>query len=443
MAQQILNPNSTQPNDKLGDTPWDYTAKINSNFSQLFSNNLDSVIVVNQANAAIELGGVIDSTKTYLIDGKIDMGSVSITVPAGGIVLSGYSLNTSGLFSSADNYTMFVSESIAIGSGDVLGADFYMSVTGNNSKIYNLYSSDSFGAIEFYRINYIDCTSLGDLYDYRQGLEEGTGRFGGSPALTLHGIWLGGFRISTSIVRGLSAGMTGALFQEGVLFEMRSRFLTDINCDLPASAALIDFSPRNLPNSSTLQLKGCEITRGGSYDASDASITPNVANSDLCSYWKQNNGLINTFVGGNTSITSEATTVISAASTYYDLGGVFFAGDLQHFSGGASGTLTHLGANPIEFEITSSLVIEGSSNNEITVRFVKWEDSTSTFVNLDYTAQTRQINNLQGGRDVAYFTILTGTTLKENDYLKIQVRNNSATSNVTAETGSFYRIQER
>ena len=54
-------------------------------------------------------------------------------------------------------------------------------------------------AFEFTRVNYINCTSLGDIYDYRQGLESGTGRFGGSPSLTLHGVWVGGYRITTSV----------------------------------------------------------------------------------------------------------------------------------------------------------------------------------------------------------------------------------------------------
>ena len=77
------------------------------------SNALDGRIVVNQSNVATTLGGVIDSTKEYFIDGVIDMGTIQITVPATGLSLKGYNFEVSKLFSTEDNYTMFISESIA------------------------------------------------------------------------------------------------------------------------------------------------------------------------------------------------------------------------------------------------------------------------------------------------------------------------------------------
>ena len=46
MAQQILNPNSLAPDDRLGDTPWDYTAKINSNTTELYDRVRELVDVV-------------------------------------------------------------------------------------------------------------------------------------------------------------------------------------------------------------------------------------------------------------------------------------------------------------------------------------------------------------------------------------------------------------
>ena len=404
---------------------------------------LDNIIVVNQSNVATTLGGTIDSTKEYFLDGIIDMGTTQITVPTTGMTIRGYSFDLSGLTSSENNYTMFISESIAIGSGNVLGFDYYVSVTGTSSKVYELYDATGFNAFEFQRVNYIDCTSLGDIYDYRQGLETGTGRFGGSPSLTLHGLWRGGYRITTSIVRSLAGTMTEPLFKEGLLFQMNSRFLTDINCDLPTLAPLLDFQALNFPNSSTLQLKGCEITRDGSYQAGDTNITPNINKRELPCYWKGNNGLPNTFVGGTTQVTSEELTVVSSGSTYYNIEGIFTGNGLEHFEASADGKLTHLGVNPREFEVTASITLESTQNNELTIRFRKWDDSLSSFINLDYTAQTRPVNNLQGGRDVAFFTIANGVILDQNDYIQLQVRNNSGNQNVTMESGSFFRLQER
>ena len=276
MAQQTINTGSTA-NDGTGDTLRDAFIKTNDNFTELYSEFLQNRIVVTQDNVATTLGGTIDSTKQYFLDGIIDMGTTQITVPPTGMTIIGLSFDISGLISSENSYTMFVSESIAIGSGNLLGADYFVSVTGAGSKVYELYDATGFNAFEFQRINYNDCTSLGDIYDYRQGLESGTGRFGGSPSLTLHGIWLGGFRITTSIVRGLSSAMTEPLFKAGTLFQMNSRFLTDINCDLPALAPFCDFIPADFPNESTVQFKGVIMTRDGVSNSGDTNITPNLS----------------------------------------------------------------------------------------------------------------------------------------------------------------------
>ena len=443
MAREIIGTGTT-PNDGTGDVLLDAFTKVNANFLELYSfPSLDNIVICNQSNKNTTLGGTIDSTKEYFIDGIIDMGTTQITVPTTGLTLRGYSFDISGLTSSENNYTMFISESIAIGSGSVLGFDYYVSVTGTSSKVYELYDATGFNAFEFQRVNYIDCTSLGDIYDYRQGLESGTGRFGGSPSLTLHGIWLGGYRITTSIVRSMSDTTTEPIFKEGLLFEMRSRFLTDINCDLGDLQPLLDFQASNFPSSSTLQLKGCEITRGGNYNADDSNITPNIDRGALACFWKNNNGLPNTFVGGTNAIVSEETTIVSAGSTYYTLEGVFLGNGLQHFTASSDGKMTHIGVNPREFEITASLVLESTQNNSLTVRFRRWDNSASAFVDLDYTEQTRVVNNLQGGRDVAYFNINVGGVLDQDDFLQIQVKNNSGNNNVIAENGSFFRVQER
>ena len=439
MAIQTINVGAT-PNDGTGDSIRDSMIKVNNNFLQ---SSLDKIVICNQDNKAVTLGGTIDSTKEYFIDGIIDMGTTQITVPTTGLTLRGYSFDISGLMSSENNYTMFISETSAIGSGNLLGIDYYVSVTGTNSKVYELYDATGFNAFEFQRINYIACTSLGDIHDYRQGLEGGTGRFGGSPSLTLHGTWLGGYRITTSIVRSMSDITTEPLFKEGTSFVMNSRFLTDINCDLGDLQPLHDFQASNFPNSSTLQLKGCEITRGGNYNADDSNITPNIDRGALACFWKNNNGLPNTFVGGTNVIVSEDVTTVSSGSTYYTLEGVFLGNGLQHFTASADGKLTHVGVNPREFEVTANLVLESTQNNSLTVRFRRWDDSESVFVNLDYTEQTRVVNNLQGGRDVAYFNVNVGAVLDQNDFLQIQVKNNNGNNNITAENGSFFRVQER
>ena len=402
-------------------------------------NQIENRIIVNQANKDTTIGGVIDSTKVYFLDGIIDMGSTSITIPPTGMTIRGDSFDVSGLTSTADNYTMFVSETIAIGSGNLLGVDYFITVSGASSKVYEIYDATGFNAFEFQRINYNDCTSLGDIYDYRQGLEGGSGRFGGSPSLTLHGLWLGGFRITTSIVRSLDSAMTEPLFKAGTLFQMNSRFLTDINCDLPALAPFMDFGPANFPNESTVQFKGVIMTRGGISNSDDSNITPNFTASNLSCDWDNNIGMNNTFVGGTLTNTAEAVSTIAVIGIGVDMAGTWTSSDLQHFDSPASNELRHLGNDPKDFRVAFSLVIDGAANDTIGIELVKDDGVTPT---IEFT-QTRVINNLQGARDVAYFTGAFNVRLDKNDLVVWQVTNLTSTANVTLELDSAWSLEER
>ena len=423
----------TVANDGTGDS-------LRGAFIKINGIALENRIVVTQENVSTTLGGVIDSTKEYFLDGVIDLGTTQITVPTTGIALRGYSFDLSGLTSSEDNYTMFISESEIIGSGNLLGADYFISVLGAGSKVYELNDATGFNAFELARINYIECTDLGDIYDYRQGLEEGTGRFGGSPSLTLHGLWRGGYRITTSIVRGLSGMMTKPLFKEGLLFQMNSRFLTDINCDLPTLAPFCDFKTSNFINPSTVQLKGAIFTRDDAFKPNDTNIFPNLTASDLACDWDNNIGLPNTFVGGSLNNTSEVETVINTQGTAEDLNGTFAAIDLQHFDSPANGRLRHLGINPREYTVSFDFVVDGQQGAELEVFLVKIDSLAN--VTVEYT-QKRVVNNLQGGRDVTYFNGQTSIILNQNDFVLWQIANSTGTQNCTLELDSSWIVKER
>lgn len=394
----------------------------------------DNIVIVRQASDLAN----IDSTKEYFLDGIIDMGTQSIEVPATGMTLRGYSFDLSGLTSSENNYTMFTSP--VGGSGNILGADYYMSVTGAGSQVYDLTDATGFNAFEFAQINYINCTSLGEINGYRQGLESGSGRFGGSPSLTLSGTWLGGYRITTTIIRSLAGTMTEPVFKAGTGFTMGSRFLTDINCDLPTLAPFCDFSTSNFPNPSTVQVKGAIFSRDGAFDASDANIFPNLSESDLPCDWDNNIGIPNTFVGGNIVNTAESATTITTQNVAVDLNGTFTASDLQHFDSPANGRLRHTGINPREYTVSFDFILEGIQNGEYELFLIKID--TSANVSVEYR-QIRVINNLQGGRDVAYYNGQTSVILNQNDFVFWQVANITGTQNCTLEADSSWSVKER
>lgn len=389
-----------------------------------------------------QLSGALDSTKEYFLDGVIDFtgSGLSIEVPEGGLYLRGYNFDISGIKCDDDNYTLFTSP--VGGSGNVLGADYLIDVNGANSRVYNLSSLTGFEAFEFTRVNYNNCTSLGIIDSYRQGLEDGTGRFGGSPSLELAGLWVGGYRITTSIARSLSPSMTEPLFKAGTGFVMQSRFLTDINVDLPASSSLLDFSTSNFPNPSTLQISGAIVTRNGVQDATDANYTPNIIAGDLSCSWSSNVGMPNTFEGGAIGIATELATNIVSTGAFVDVAASSWSvTDLQHFDNPAGGQLRHVGVNPREYKVISSMSASSNANNVLTLRVLKWDNSSSNFITV--LEQVRQVNNFSGSRDVAFFTVNINITLDQNDYVKLQVANQTSTSNITFEADGYYLVEQR
>ena len=167
-----------------------------------------------------------------------------------------------------------------------------------------------------------------------------------------------------------------------------------------------------------------------------------MAQGDLVANWKGNNGMPNTFEGGSIGVTTETATVISSTSVFVDVAATLWTtADLQHFDNPSGGQLRHLGNTPREYKVIADFTIDSASNDVLTLRVVKWDDSAST--NITVLDQSRQVNALVGGRDVAFFSININTELDQNDYVFLQVANQSSTSNATAEVDSYYIVEER
>jgi hypothetical protein len=402
----------------------------------LKSELLQSTIIV---QSAAQLSGTLSSSIGYIIDGSIDMGTTQIKVPSGGLFISGVGFGISELTSSANNYTMFVKDGVNY-SGNLFMDKIEVSVTGTSSQVFNLDNEGNFGAVELNTVNFNNCTALGELIDYRQGLETNTGRFGGTPELTLSGTWSGGYFIDTSIVRSLTDGVY-TLYKAGASFSMASRFRSNQNIDLPANVSFFNFSSINFVNPSTIQINGALVSRNGNFDSTDSNITPNIDQADIACAWSNNVGMQNTFEGGRLTVSSENLTTISSGSTWTTLNAIWASSNLEHFDSPSSGQLRHLGNSPREYKCTINFVIESQANNDLGIRLRKYDDSATSFI--DFSERRRQVNSLVGGRDVAIFNFSFNVSLDQNDYVFFQVRNNSGNQNVTLELNSDWLLEER
>ena len=389
-------------------------------------------VIVTQAG---DLAGTLDSTKQYFVDGSIDMAAQSIEVPAGGLQLSGYGFDQSLLFSSSNNFSLFTSP--VGGSGNLLITDIAIQVNGTGSKVYDLTDLDGTHAIECNIVNYNNCSSLGEITDYRQGLESGTGRLGGNPELTLSGNW-NGFRITTSIVRGISN--VTVLFKAGTGLQFSGRVLSDINCDLPATGALFDFAAANFLNDESFIIKGSFVTRQGVIDASDTTIYPNINAFSTKVIWSDNVGLPNTTKYIKANITTAIETVISEDSTYYVLAGTYTLERNSHFDMPANGVFRLLSGNGT-YNFTGDFTLRGTSGDELSIRVSKSTDNGATFPT-EIAHIIRVVNNLAGNRDVAFFPINFLEDLKAGDRVRIEIENYTAARDVTAELESFFIITQ-
>lgn len=402
---------------------------------QNVTTDLQNRIIINQLNVASILSSPLDSTKEYFIDGTIDVSGLSFDVPSNGLLLKGYAFDKSKILSSEDNYDLFVGAN----AGNIFLRSLSIEINGSNSRVFNVTSNTGFDAVELTEVNFDNCSSLGQLINYRQGLEINTGRFGSTPEIELVGNWVGGYRVDTSIVRGLS-NIT-ALFKAGAGFVYGGRVIININADLPAAGALTDFSPSNITNNESLIFSSCYVTRQGGLNTMDAGINPNITEKSIKSLWKGNVGVPNTQKFIKQNITTEVLTVISSPNTFEVLLGTWTVeAGASHFDSPANGQLRLLTGNG-KYILFGDLSIEGGQGDDIEIRVVRSSDDGVTFPDV-LDSLVRPVNSLVGGRDVALFPLKSLVELKSNDRVRLEVANRINNRNVTLEDHSSLIITE-
>jgi len=373
--------------------------------------------------------GVIDSSKEYFVDGLVDMGSTTITIPSGGISIKGYNFEISKLYSSVASHVLFTGPT----AGNVLITNCSLETTGASSSVFALTANTGFEAIEMNYVNFLDCVSLGYLDGYRQGLEFNTGRFGGTPELEFRSAWLGGYRVTTSIVRNTTNH--SGLFRAGVGFTVASRFLIGINCDLPTTGSLIDFSPVNITNDEALELYECIITRNGVRDSTDTTIHPNITEDSVKCLWTSNVGVPNTVKYLKASNTLEVLTTIASSGVLTPVLGTLTVGQASHFDSPANGEIRLLSGNGI-YQITGDYAIAGGSNDSLKLAVTMSTDDGVTFPT-ELGSIIRTVNDLKSGNDVGFFPINFIATLAKDSRIRLEVSNETDTTNVTAQLDSY------
>lgn len=370
----------------------------------------------------------LDSTKVYRVDGTIDITGYSFIVPVEGLVLQGFGFNVSFVNTAEENRAIFVSPEG--GSGDILFSDIAFTSSGTGGSVFALTDSNGFHAVECQRVNYNGCTSLGYLDGYRQGLEQGTGRFGGTPSLEFRGTWVGGYFYDTTIVRGIT-DTTYSLFKCAVGQTFDSRFRTNANIVVPANVTVFEMAPENFTAPELLQINGAQFAGPGTVLSGIDETNPVVRVQNT-------NGIKNTYVGGLWTCTATAVTTVTNTNTLYKIAGTTTAQDLEWFSLPGNNEFTLDSDKDVQIVASFTGSFSSGNNRDFEIVFRIWDNSASSYYNssaLDFSTD--------GNGNYSNLTFVSPRlTLNLNDRVEIWVKNLTDSTDITLQTNSQMILRE-
>lgn len=407
---------------------------VNSILSWIESSTKKQRIIVNEP---ADLGGSIDSTKEYYIDGVIDMtgSGVSAFIPAEGMTISGAGYKVSKIKCTDANYHLF--KSPLGGCGGFIFKNVAFEITGENSKVYgDLTPSSNFEAIELYNVNYENCVSLGKITGFRQVFASGIGFTGGTPELELDGT-MNGYKIVQS--NALQLSNLTALFKAGPSLIFTGRFSTNIKCNLPAVGAFADFTEANFADDELFEINDASFTRSNAVDYESTTIIPNITQKSLKSKWSNVTGLPSTqkyLLADILAPADEVVTSLPNADEYTFLNGSFTVIDSSHFEMSSNGIFKKLtGYDWVK--ISGDIIVEGTANDLLDLRIIRSSDGFSTFDVVRHIP--RRVNNDVGPSDSAVFPFKFGAKGAKGDEFGIQIERKAGSSgtSVTMKAGSF------
>jgi hypothetical protein len=382
-------------------------------------------------NDSSQLSGALDSNKVYILDGDIDMGATSIIVPSGGLNVSGLGFGISSLVSTKDNHTMFVTDGVSY-SGDLFITSIDIRSTGVGSKVFDLDNQGNLSAIEWNTVNFLSCTSLGEVKNYRQGLNRNISWINCKDGLTMTGAWSGGWAALDSIVVG--APLTGVLFRAGAGLLIGGSFRTNMNILQLGTAGGIfcDFSPAN-------------ITLDGGFSVAnlranpDANNFPNMPSTSVKARYRDCAGVRNTYVGASGTITTSVETVISTSGVYYSMEGSLSVDEPTWLILFEDAGIEFNSNITTAFELSGSFSFSGPNNQVLSLQLYKYTAATTTWAAASPPFQVT-LNAANRAENVSFGTFVDMT---KGDRLEFRIANISATGSITALLGGQVRLSER
>ncbi len=425
MAQQILNPNSLAPNDKLGDTPWDYTAKINDNFTELYSsvegNTIANRIIINEFADFPE--PLLPDTQ-YYIGGQI---TIPDTLPAswldlpgniefaGSVVASCLTWNGTGtLFTGVDmSRFRIVNLLLDVPNGTVYNITETTTPTIVNLITASVASCQSLGTINVFGV----VVSIINIADTNQGFVFG------DKIIILN---IGEVSISST-----DASFVGVDISAATISTME---MTNTRIVAPAGAVALKglTNSQNISADQRAGVSSCEFIGG---------VTPlsGITDDDIRYNFQGNSGIRDSNPDAMITMINNATNTVITASSTDGSNAVLVAGtwtekDASQYTTNAAGKVSALFEYEIPAPITATLTLEPSSGSNIVIAAYVAIDGV---VQVESGAVMRTDNNDPKQLTVIWQEHQSSTT---NTDVELYIENRSGTTNILC-SGAVLRVR--
>jgi hypothetical protein len=411
MAQQILNPNSLAPNDKLGDTPNAYTAKINDNFTELYAvATLTRRVVVNTiADLPAAVGGVITTAANTLYVQADDVAfSTSRLVIGANSVYSGLdSLVVTASYTGTLPFFTFTNTS---------GSVKNLNIVHPNSPLFSFSDPTGSHVLRVSDVSYAG-SSIGTLGGNNSGIR--LTNFSGS--VTANGMLFTGnwlvflFEPSlSSLGAGLFIDLGSATFDSISISETTLSYVTG-SFFMSGLANAGNINAGGLASIESVRLTGTGTPLQG--------ITPD----DILYVFAHNNsirdsrpdGLIS--MQGNT-VQTVVGTPVGGTGTPVLAAGVWVLDELSQFTAATSGRFTYIGDNDVRLPIIFSVSVSPALSTGISI-------SAYIAINGVAVAQSRR-QGTGAANNPTSITLPWQYTFSTGDYIEVFVANDTNATNI-------------
>lgn len=414
MARQVLNPNSVSPNDRLGDTPFDYTAKLNGMTQELYGLTGDNNTVYLRSESDLPN----KTATTWTMDQNVPYKLAATfstnlqTIPATGASLRCDNLG-SFVFSFTGTGAMFKG----------IDVDFFINNITIDPGIANtaFEFNDSVGGIHIFIAHNVavkNCAVWGKFTDML--LSQALNCSGGNSNQGIQFFGTANVLWSFDRIVFSSASATFKCIDFGTATATIIEF-DDLFISSPVGG--VGFSglanSGNVPIGRLGRVRGCEFL-GGMSDLSGLSV------DDTRWLFRDNSPTADTFPDALIAFRSNTTeTVIVTQDVPVLVAGTWIEEQASLFSTTAAGKVTYLAERPIKAPVTISagLISVGGGSVDVTLYLAK----NGTII----TASGVKVEI--SGSKAQTFTIPWQLTYEQNNFTEVFVENNTNTTNILVE----------